>query len=131
MNTFLKLLRRLLLRRLLTADEAMLFDSLQKPYRWMPDAPMTSKEGEEWERFLVASELGRKLDIAMVNWAQQQAQVAIGAPADQVAGAAGFARGCMAGWQMAKTLSRLAATDGGNSEPDATTAAAGLEHLQP
>ncbi|WP_043586940.1 hypothetical protein [Geminisphaera colitermitum] len=131
MKFLLKLLRKKLLRSLLTRDEAALLDSLSHPYRWMPDNPLTGREGEEWEHFITGSELGRKLDVAMVNWAQQQAQTAIAAPAGQIEHAAGFARGCMAGWQFAKTLSRIAATDAASSEPDATTAAAGFEHFRP
>ena len=114
----------------LRPEEAAFIRSLEKPYRWMPDKQLTPAEGKQWEAF-VGSPLGTKIDQCIINWAAQQAQAAIAAPADQIQTAAGFARGCMAGWQLAKTLSRLVATEGDNSETDATTTAAGLDQFQP
>jgi hypothetical protein len=114
----------------LSPIERQLVEALEKPYRWQADEPLTPAEGEQLKAFL-GSPMGMKIDVCMVNWAQQQAQCALGAPADQIQNASGFARGCMAAWQMTKTLSRLAAAQGGKSEPDAPTAAAELEHFQP
>lgn len=110
--------------------ERQLLNSINQPYRWQPDEHLTKEEGEKWAAF-ITSQMGVKIDVCMVNWAQQQAQAAVGAPADQIQQASGFARGCMASWQMAKTLSRLAAAQGDKSETDATTAAANLDHLTP
>jgi hypothetical protein len=114
----------------LAPHERALINALNEPYRWQPDEHLTKAEGEQWGAF-IASPMGVKIDVCMLNWAQQQAQAAIGAPADQIQHASGFARGCMASWQMAKTLSRLAAAQGDKSESDATTAAANLDHLTP
>lgn len=118
--------------RWLAATEAngrALLAGLSAPHRWMPDEPITREEALAWEAFIL-SPLGRKLDLAMIQWAQQQAQDAVARPGEQLAHSAGFARGCMAGWQMAKTLSRLA-QDAMSPEPDDATARAGLAQHQP
>lgn len=142
----MKTLRRFLLRRFLTPAQLALIEApcarvlnpqqlevviaLDRPDRWMPDEPLTPEEGEAWEKILL-SPVGRKVDLALCNWAQQQAQYAIAQPAHEVLRAAGFARGCRAGWEMAKTLSRLVAAQGDQSEEFADTAGGSLERHQP
>ena len=124
-------LRRFILRRLLTPAQLQLVDALERPDRWMPDVPITKDEAEAWGKLLASPTLV-KIDHAMINWQQQEAQRALLAQGDDLARQAGFALGCKAGWQMAKTLSRLAAADSSQPETDgAPTAAPTLEHAMP
>jgi hypothetical protein len=55
---------------------------------------------------------------------------ATGTPGPDLQHACGFARGCIASWQMVKTLSRLANAPVGQPEPDADTTRAGLDQYQ-
>jgi hypothetical protein len=104
--------------------------AVMAPQRYLPDEPLTAKECEAWEGILV-SPVGVKIDTAMINFCQQQAQAACAVAADQLPHAAGVARGCLIGWQMAKTLSRIANAQDGDTETDPTTAQAGLAQHQP
>jgi hypothetical protein len=104
--------------------------ALRHPHRWMPDEPLTTREAREWSS-LFSSPLGLKIDTAMINFCQQQAQEAIAQPPDRITHAAGVARGCVIAWQLAKTLSRIANVEVGPSESDPTTAEAGLDQHQP
>lgn len=104
--------------------------ALRSPHRWMPDEPLTTREAREWSS-LFSSPLGLKIDTAMINFCQQQAQEAIAQPPDRITHAAGVARGCVIAWQLAKTLSRIANVEVGPSESDPTTAKAGLDQHQP
>lgn len=108
----------------------LLTKALQEPHRWMPDEPLTTREAREWSS-LFSSPLGLKIDTAMINFCQQQAQEAIAQPPDRITHAAGVARGCVIAWQLAKTLSRIANVEVGPSESDPTTAEAGLDQHQP
>ena len=117
----------------LEKTEPLLVDlkkALQHPHRWMPDEPLTTREAREWSS-LFSSPLGLKIDTAMINFCQQQAQEAIAQPPDRITHAAGVARGCVIAWQLAKTLSRIANVEVGPSESDPTTAEAGLDQHQP
>lgn len=138
MKTFLKNLflsadeRRLLnasretvLRAMLSPEQWAIVSALERPDRWMPDPQITAQEAAQWGQ-LLATPLMLKLDVAMHNWTQQQAQMAIGAPASEMVAAGKFAHGCRAGWEMAKTLSRLAAAEGSTPEDDDPTASAPL-----
>ena len=87
-------------------------------------------EARKWAAVL-ASPIGRKVDVCMHDLAAQHAQWAIGRAGEELQHACGFARGYLAAWHMAKTLSRIANAEVGKPEPDADTAAAELEHYQP
>lgn len=129
MKAVLNLIRGWLLAKLLRPDQLALVQSLDAPDRFMPDVPLTAKEAEQWGQ-LLATPLMLKVDTAMINWTQQQAQVALGVPTPEVVRQAGFAMGCRAGWNMAKTLSRLPVANDEQSGATATTPATGLEHLE-
>ena len=116
--------------RILTTEEARIIDALRAPDRWQPDEPLTKAEAEAWGANL-QSPIGLKIDVAMINLAQQQAQMAVHATTADVARMAGYAAGFRAAWVLAKALSTMAGTDAGKSENDATTGAAGLDHLNP
>ncbi len=119
-------------RQLLTlrADQRAVFECLLNPDRWQPDAPLTQSEAEAWGAALRAP-VGRKIDIAMVNMAQQQAQAAVHAEAGSIQRMAGFAAGFRASWVIAKALSTTAGADAGNNEDTTGTAADTLAHLNP
>lgn len=125
-KTLLNASRETLLRSMLSPEQWQIVAALDKPDRWMPDPIITPTEAQQWGS-LLASPLMLKLDVAMINWTQQQAQTAIGAPASEMIAAGKFALGCRAGWQMAKTLSRLAAAEGSEPEDDASPAASRLD----
>jgi hypothetical protein len=105
-------------------------EALQAPHRWLPDVALTATEAREWG-VMIQSPLGLKIDTAMINFCQQQAQEAIAQPPDRIQHAAGVARGCVVAWQLAKTLSRIANAEVGHTESDLTTAEAGLDQHQP
>ena len=104
--------------------------ALDKPQRFLPEPTITPADARAWEAFITGP-LGVKIDTAMINWTQQQCQAACANQADDRAYAAGFARGTVVAWQMAKTLSRIVLAHEHASETDAATAGAGLEHHQP
>lgn len=104
--------------------------AIGEPQRYMPDPGLTPLEAQTWEQVLT-SQVGIKVDTAMINWTQQQCQAAVATQADDRAYAAGFARGTVVAWQMAKTLSRIVLANQHDPEPDATTADAGLEQHMP
>jgi len=116
--------------RFLSADEARLVDALRDADRWQPDQPLTAGDAQAWASVL-RSDYGRRLDIAMINLGQQQAQMAVHAQSADVQRLAGYAAGFRGAWQLAKALSTIAGTDAGQSEQDATTGAADLAHLNP
>ena len=122
-------LRDYLLRRLLTPEQLAVTLAMDRPDRWQPDQPLTEDEMKNWAAFL-ASPLGLKIDTAMVNFCQQEAQRALFATAENLPKQVGVALGVRAGWEMAKTLSRLGAAESAQSEPTAT-APATLAHLSP
>lgn len=113
-----------------TQAETTVVAALRAPDRWQPDEPITELEAKEWGA-LLRSPLLRKIDVAMVNMAQQQAQQAIHAPSADALRAAGYAAGFRGSWQLAKSLSTLAGTHAGTSETTPPTDDAGLEHLNP
>jgi hypothetical protein len=120
------------LRETAEADVALdeILRALEQPQRFLPDRPITHNEAKDWAAF-IAGPLGVKIDTAMINWTQQQCQAACAAQKDNRDYAAGFARGTVVAWQMAKTLSRIVLAQEDTSETDATTADAGLEQNQP
>lgn len=111
-------------------SEAALLAALRAPDRWQPDEPITELEAKEWGA-LLRSPLLRKIDLAMVNMAQQQAQQAIHAPTADTIRAAGYAAGFRGAWQLAKSLSTLAGADTGKPETTPPTDDVGLDHLNP
>ena len=113
-----------------TAEESRLIAALRAPDRWQPDEPITELEAKEWGA-LLRSPLLRKIDLAMVNMAQQQAQQAIHAPTADTIRAAGYAAGFRGAWQLAKSLSTLAGADTGKPETTPPTDDVGLDHLNP
>jgi hypothetical protein len=122
--------RTLLHRLVLTPEERRLVAALRAPDRWQPDRPITDLEAKDWAA-LLRSPLLLKIDLAMCNMAQQQAQLAVHLPAADTVRAAGYAAGFRGAWQLAKSLSTLAGTHAGTSETTPPTDDAGLEHLNP
>jgi hypothetical protein len=104
--------------------------ALEHPQRFLPTPEITPAEARSWEAFMTGP-LGVKIDTAMINWTQQQTQAACLPGQTQRDYAAGFARGAVVAWQMAKTLSRLVLANEHTPETDSSTAEAGLEHHQP
>lgn len=129
MKAFLNLFRAWLLAQLLRPDQLAVVQALDAPDRFLPDPALTPAEAEQWGAML-QSPLMLKIDTAMINWTQQEAQRAIGFPTAELARQAGYAMGCRAGWSMAKTLSRLPVAKDEQTGAEATTPAEGLEHLQ-
>jgi len=123
-------LRTRLLRLVLSAEERRLLAALRAPDRWQPDDPITEVEAKDWAA-LLRTPLLVKIDLAMVNMAQQQAQLAVHLPAADTVRAAGYAAGFRGSWQLAKSLSTLAGTDAGKLETTPPTDDAGLAHLNP
>ena len=123
-------LRQWILAKLLRPEQLALVEALDAPVRWMPIQPLTDDEMQKWEQ-VVTSPLGLRIDLTVGNWALQVQQSALQAPPDQLARQAGYAIGCRAGWEMAKSLSRMTAAEGRQPEDGATTAAPDLDHLQP
>lgn len=113
-----------------TADEARLLALLRTPDRWQPDQPINALEAQDWAK-LLTSPLLLKIDIAMVNMAQQQAQLAIHLPAADTVRAAGYAAGFRAAWTVAKSLSTLVGAQPDKSETQPGTDAPSLDHLTP
>ena len=127
----MKTLRQLFARPpALTEAEAALLAALRAPDRWQPDQPLTATDVQDWAA-LLRTPLLVKLDVAMTNMAQQQAQTAIHESPANVARAAGYAAGFRGAWQLAKSLSTLAGAPTSTTETDATTDAPGLAHLNP
>jgi hypothetical protein len=104
--------------------------ALEQPQRFLADPGLTLEEAKQWQSVL-SSEIGLKIDVSMINWTQQQCQAACATTRDNRDYAAGFARGTVVAWQMAKSLSRLVLAQQDASETDAATAGAGLDHHQP
>lgn len=119
-----------LLRNLLRWDQVLVIQAMDTPDRWRADEPLTPAEAEGWAQVLM-SPAGLKIDIAMINLAQQQAQQAIHAPVAEIERMAGYAAGYRAAWQVAKSLSTMAGPDAGKPEGDADTGAHVLAHLHP
>jgi hypothetical protein len=126
----MNVVRSWLLRRLLTAPQRMVLAALAEPARWQPDDAINPPEAAEWGKLLSAPIL-RKIDAAMVNMANQEAQRAITAPSAETLRMAGYALGFRAAWQTAKALSTITAAEGGATEGDDSTASAALAHLSP
>jgi hypothetical protein len=118
----MKTLRAFILRRLLRPEQLALVAALDAPDRWQPDAPITAADAAGW-RGVLESPTGQKIDHAMINWLQQEAQRAVYQPtADLVRSA---------GWMMAKSLSRHDAPPSVDPEQSSPTADAHLDHHQP
>lgn len=122
--------RRRVLRKLLQPDVLAMVDVLEAPDRWQPDVQINETDGNAWAGAL-KTEVGVKIDTAMINMAQQEAQRAVHVPAELSVRQAGFAAGFRASWTMAKSLSTIAGTDAGKPEETADTGAANLAHLNP
>jgi hypothetical protein len=114
----------------LSAEERSLIATLRTPARWLPEPDISEQEAESWGAML-KSPLMQKIDVAMINIAQQEAQRAITAPASEMQRMAGHAIGIRNGWQLAKQISRLFATKREQTEAAVQTGAASLEHLSP
>jgi hypothetical protein len=123
-------LRAFLLRRLLNPAQRTIVEALDRPDRFIGDTSLTNDDAKNWGAML-AGPLGVKIDHCMINWLQQEAQRALFAPTAEIARTVGYAAGCRAGWEMAKTLSRIGATESAATEDTSPTADAGLAHHQP
>lgn len=123
-------LRARILRALLSPAQLAVVEALDRPDRWQPDAPLTPSEAAAWGSTL-ASPIGRKVDIAMNNWCQQQAQLAQMQPTAELVRAVSIAHGTRAAWEMVKTLSRTSDPQSGANEEASSTADAGLEQHTP
>jgi hypothetical protein len=126
----MKTLRAYILRQLLRPDQLALLAALDAPDRWQPDPPITAADAAGW-RGVLESPIGQKIDHAMINWLQQEAQRAIYQPTPDLVRSAGYAAGCRAGWLMAKSISRNDAPLSVDPEQTSPTADAHLDHHQP
>ena len=106
---------RLKYGRVLRRDENEVLAGYNAPWRWSATDALTEEEAKAWAATL-ANPVLQKVDRVMNNWLIDQAQMALGAP--DVVRQAGFARGMRAGWEMAKTLSRLAPAPGPENEDE-------------
>lgn len=113
-----------------TAEEDALIAALRAPDRWQPDPVITPSEAKQWGE-LLQTPLMLKIDVAMVNMAQQQAQAATQTTPDRITYAAGVAWGYRAAWQVAKSISTMTGAEAGKPETDSDTALPGLDHLSP
>jgi hypothetical protein len=121
--------RDTVLRAMLSPEAWRLVESARRAGRYQPAPTITQEDAEAWETAM-RSEVGLKVDTAMINWLHELAQRAISAAPADVLAEAKFALGCRAGWEMGKSISRLAAAQSSAPEDDAT-AAPDLEHHQP
>lgn len=119
-----------LLRKLLTPAQRQILATIEAPARWMPGEAITTEEAAQL-RQLFQSPLMLKVDVAMINMANQEAQRAITAPSAETVRLAGYALGIRAGWQIAKSLSTLTGAEAGATEGEADTAGSALAHLNP
>jgi hypothetical protein len=122
-------LKAWLLKKLLTPAQHAVLIAIEEPARWMPGEDITPGDAQNLGE-LFRSPLMLKVDVAMINFANQAAQAAIMAPTAEVVSAAGYARGVRAGWQVAKSLSTLTGAEAGATEEGDTDAPV-LEHLSP
>jgi hypothetical protein len=113
-----------------TAEEDALIAALRAPDRWQPDPAITPSEARQWGE-LLQTPLMLKIDVAMVNMAQQQAQAATQSTPDRIIYAAGVAWGYRAAWQVAKSISTMTGAEAGKPETNSDTALPGLDHLNP
>lgn len=123
-------LRTWLLARLLRPELHRVVQTLEAPDRYQPDPEITPAEQAAWGN-LLASPVLRKVDVAMINHCQQQAQRAILSAPERLAFECGTAWGMRAAWQLAKSISTMTGTDAGKSEHQPATDGASLEHLNP
>lgn len=126
----MKRLRAWLLSRLLSAPQRAVILALDEPARWMPGEALTPDEAQEWGKFLT-SPIMVKIDVAMINMANQEAQRALASPSGETIRMAGYALGFRAAWQTAKALSMITAAEGGATEGDERTASSALAQLAP
>jgi hypothetical protein len=103
---------------------------LDAPDRWQPDEPLTTGDVADWAA-LLTTPLLRKIDLAMINMAQAEAQRAIHEPAAEAVRAAGYAAGYRAAWAIAKSLSTLPGAPTGKPETTPATDGPDLAHLSP
>lgn len=127
---FLQATRAERLAHLLTPNQLRAVEILGAPDRWQPDQPLTREEAKAWESHL-RTPLLVKIDVAMVNMAQQEAQRAIHMPPADAVRVNGEAVGFRRAWAVVKSLSTQADADVSNLEITDPTASAGLAHLQP
>lgn len=124
-------LRTWLLARLLRPELLRVVQTLEAPDRFQPDPEITPAEQAAWGN-LLASPVLLKVDVAMINLCQQQAQRAILATPDRLPFEAGVAWGMRTAWQLAKSISTMSGAEAGKSENQPTaTDGAGLDHLNP
>lgn len=129
-KTLLDAPRETVLRAMLSSEQWAVVSALEKPDTFLRDVAFEKTEADALEQFF-KSPLWAKVDVAIINWLQQQAQQAIAAEPAQMIAAGKFAHGCRAGFEMTKSISRLAAAHRSEPEEDAPTAAAGLAQHQP
>lgn len=128
-TTLLDADRQTVLRAMLAPEHWQLLRALETALR-QQDAPKITKAEADGMGQFFASPLGLKIDATMNNWLVQQAQNACSAPSAEIVAHAKFAWGCRAGWEMAKTISRLAAADS-SAEDGPTTGGSSLDQLNP
>jgi len=122
--------RRTVLRAMLMPEELRLLEAIETARRYAADPEVTKEDAEAWEKAL-RTPVGLKADTAMINWLHQQAQQALMAPSAELVASAKFALGCRAGWEMGKSILRLAGAHSGNPEEPSDTARQLLAHLEP
>lgn len=119
-----------LLRALLNDHEYRLLQAARAAAHYQPEPEITEEDARAWEEAL-RTPVGLKVDTAMINWLQTEAQRAIAAQSSEVLASAKYALGLRAGWEMAKSLPRLAAAQSSKPEDSAPTAAPGLDRHLP
>ncbi len=126
----MKTLRAWLLEKLVCPQHRAVLAALEKPDRYFGEAEFTKAEIAQF-RELLRSPLMQKLDLAMVNLAQGQAQKAIQVAGPEAAHACGVAWGYRAAWQQFKSISTLAVAEDGTLGADGDTAPADLARFHP
>lgn len=107
--------RETVLRAMLSRDEARILDAVATAQKYAADPSVTKEDAEAWAAAL-RTPVGLKADTAMINWLHQQAQQALMQPTAELVASAKFALGCRAGWEMGKSILRLAGANSGKSE---------------
>ncbi len=123
-------LRKKILRRLLRPEQLAIVSALDRPAPFKNVAPLNEDEAKNWGGML-ASPLGLRVDEAMYSWINTLAQGAIMAPSEEVLAQAKFAAGCRAGWEMAKTISRMHGAEAEQTDERSDTAVEPIEQHQP
>lgn len=129
-RTLLEAPRATVLRAMLLPEELRILEAVETARRFATDPEVSKEDAEAWEKAL-RTPVGIKADTAMINWLHQQAQQALMAPSAELVASAKFALGCRAGWEMGKSILRLAGAQSGKPEEPGDTASRVLAQYEP